>query len=271
MTLAFIGTGSMGSALLAGVIAGGCSPAEIIATTQSAGSARDLERRHGVRALALDDDPEANRRAVSGADCVFLGVKPWMVKDTAAEVGDAMEADAILVSMAAGITLEQLAAASGREAVVRIMPNTPCQIGCGVISLSPAEAVSRDSVATLSRLLSGAGAVVPLDEALIPAMTGISGSGVAYFFLLAETMVEAGVAMGLDAQTAADMVVRTAEGAGRLLAQNPDPEALRRAVTSTGGTTHAAITTFQDAGFAGLVERAARAAGRRAVEMADEH
>lgn len=271
MTLAFIGTGSMGTALLAGVIAGGFDPAEIIATTKSADSARQLERAHGVRALALDDDPDANRSAAAEADCVLLGVKPWMVKDTAAEVGAAMAADAILVSMAAGVTLEQLAAASGCEAVVRIMPNTPCQIGCGVISLSPAEAVSPDRVETLRQLLSGAGDVVPLDEDLIPAMTGISGSGVAYFFLLAEEMVKAGVAMGLDEQTAAGMVVRTAEGAGRLLAKHPDPEALRTAVTSTGGTTHAAITTFQAAGFTGLVERAAQAAGRRAVEMAEEY
>lgn len=131
MTLAFIGTGSMGTALLAGVIAGGCDPAEIIATTKSADSARRLEREHGVRALALDDDPDANRSAAAEADCVLLGVKPWMVKDTAAEVGAAMAADAVLVSMAAGVTLEQLAAASGREAVVRIMPNTPARSAAG--------------------------------------------------------------------------------------------------------------------------------------------
>ncbi|MFB9777880.1 pyrroline-5-carboxylate reductase [Brevibacterium otitidis] len=271
MRLAFIGTGSMGSALLAGVIAGGCDPADIIATTHSAASARALAAEHGIRTIAVAEDSAANRRAASGADYVFLGVKPWAIKDTAAEVGAELGAEAVLVSMAAGITLEQLAASAGHEAVVRIMPNTPSRIGCGVISVSPAEAVAAAQVAPLTALLAGAGQVFELDEELIPAMTGISGSGVAYFFLLAEEMVRAGTAMGLDAETAAAMVVKTAEGAGRLLAADPDPAALRQAVTSKGGTTHAAITTFQDAGFAALVERAAQAAGQRAIAMAEEY
>lgn len=146
---------------------------------------------------------------------------------------------------------------------MRIMPNTPSAIGHGVIALAPTAEVTAASVDTLKSLLSGAGLVVDLDESQIPAMTGISGSGVAYFFLLAEAMIAAGVKQGLSEDVARQMVVATADGAGRLLTEKPDPAAQRQAVSSKGGTTLAGLQQFLDSGIFDIAEAAAQAAADR--------
>lgn len=273
--LAMIGTGSMGGALLTGMLAAGesagASAQRTVATTKSAASAQGLRERLGVTALALDDDGEANAAAVRDADFVFLGVKPWLIRETLNELRDVLSPNQVLVSMAAGISLATLEELAPSNPVVRIMPNTPSSIGHGVIALAPDAAVTPDQVSTLHALLSGAGQVFEVTEAQLGAMIGIAGSGVAYFFLLAEEMVKAGVQLGLDQETARQMVVGTAEGAGRLLATDPDPAKLRAAVTSKGGTTHAAITRLQQAGLEGIVGEAAKAAAARASEMEQEN
>ncbi|HLR44709.1 MAG TPA: pyrroline-5-carboxylate reductase [Brevibacterium sp.] len=271
MRIAFVGTGNMGSALLAGILAAGQDAGQVHATTGSAESADGLASRLGVRATAVADDAEANRTAVDGAGLVFLGVKPWMLADTAAELTDALADGATVVSMAAGVDLATLAALFPRRPVVRIMPNTPSSVGHGVIALAAAAEVPSATVDELTSLLGGAGLVVPVDERHMPAMIGASASGVAYFFLLAQHMVSAAVSRGLDEDTARRAVAATAEGAGRLLADSPDPAALRAAVTSAGGTTAAGIASFEDDGFAAVVDRAVRAAGDRSLQMEAEN
>src|SRR5699024_2275469 len=251
------------------------------ATTNSAASAKrlrgDLPR---ATVTSVEDDDEANRKAAAGADFVFLGgkpwmmadtlrglapgaeadtglapaaafvfvgVKPWMMADTLRGLAPGLEAATVLVSMAAGVATADLATLAPENPIVRIMPNTPSAIGYGVIALAPDAEVPADRVETLKQLLSGAGLVVDLDESQVPAMTGISGSGVAYFFLLAEAMIAAGVKQGLSEDIARQMVVATADGAGRLLSRKPDPAAQRQAVSSKGGTTLAGLSEFIDA------------------------
>ncbi len=270
--IAFLGTGSMGGALLDGILSSdGVARDRVHATTKSEASARALAERLDVPARSLEDDPDANREAVHGADYVFLGVKPWMLAETLADLTGALPDSAVIVSMAAGFSTVQIQQLAPHNPVVRIMPNTPSAIGKGVIALAPAADVSRDAVDELTTLLAGAGEVFEVTEEQIGAMTGISGSGVAYFFYLAEALVKAGVDLGLDEDTARAMVVQTAAGAGALLARDKDPEALRKAVTSKGGTTHAAITSLADAGFEGIVAAAAAAARDRATEMEAEN
>lgn len=271
MTIAFIGTGNMGGALLRGILAGGQPPGEVIATTRSAASAEALEAETGVRALALEADPDANRTAVAGAEFVFAGVKPWLLSETLAGVADVLAPGAVIVSMAAGVDSETIRSAVPDHPVVRIMPNTPSAVGHGVISLAPDAHTSAESVAALTALLEPVGLVVPVEEAQLPLLTAISGSGVAYFFLLAEHLVTAAVERGLDPEVAARTVAATAEGAGRLLADTPDPAALRRAVTSRGGTTAAALDSFAAEGLSGLVARAVQAAEDRSLEMEEEN
>lgn len=271
MRIAFVGTGNMGSALLAGILAAGQDAGAVRATTRSAESAAALESRLRVRTTAVEDDAQANRSAVDGADVVFLGVKPWMLADTASELDGALTDDATIVSMAAGVDLATLIAHFPRRPVVRIMPNTPSSVGHGVISLAAADDVPSSIVDELTSLLSGAGQVVLIGEKDMPTMIGASASGVAFFFLLAEHMVAAAVSQGLDEQTARRAVAATAEGAGRLLADSPDPSALRAAVTSAGGTTAAGIGSFAEDGMDEVVARAVRAAGERSLQMEAEN
>lgn len=261
----------MGTALIKGILSAD-ENLDVRATTNSAASAKQLAGElPGVTITSLEGDPEANSKAADGADFVFLGVKPWMMADTLRDLAPTLSSNAVLVSMAAGVAMADLATLAPKNPIVRIMPNTPSAIGHGVIALAPSAEVDEASVDTLRTLLSGAGLVVALDESEIPAMTGISGSGVAYFFLLAETMIAAGVKMGLSEETAKQMVVATADGAGRLLTEKPDPSAQRQAVSSKGGTTLAGLQTFIDAGLFDIAEAAVQAAGDRSLEMEKEN
>lgn len=269
MRIAFLGTGSMGSALLEGVKAK--SDAHIVATCASRASADSLHERLGVETLAVETTSDANVQAINGADFVFVGVKPWMLAETLDEIAPHLDADTVLVSMAAGFSLDTMSAHVPNNPVVRIMPNTPSQLGYGVIALTPGAHTTDTHVETLQTLLSGAGLVFPLTEEQIGAMTAISGSGVAYFFLLAEELVKTGVKLGLDEDTANRMVAQTALGAGLLMDRNPNPEELRKAVTSKGGTTHAAIETFRAHNFDALVYEAGSAAVKRGQEMENEN
>ncbi|WP_350270783.1 pyrroline-5-carboxylate reductase [Brevibacterium sp. CBA3109] len=270
-SIASIGTGNMGTALIKGIMSAD-EKLDVRATTNSATSAKRLAAElPSATITSLEDDAEANSKAAAGADFVFLGVKPWMMADTVADLAPSLSANSVLVSMAAGVAMADLATLAPKNKIVRIMPNTPSSIGHGVIALAPSAEVDETTVDTLRTLLSGAGLVVALDETEIPAMTGISGSGVAYFFLLAETMIAAGVKMGLSEETAKQMVVATADGAGRLLSEKPDPSAQRQAVSSKGGTTLAGLQTFIDAGLFDTAEAAVQAAGNRSLEMEKEN
>lgn len=261
----------MGTALLKGILSAD-EKLDVRATTNSAASAKRLAAElPNATVTSVEDDAEANRKAAEGADFVFLGVKPWMMAETVRDLAPSLNADSVLVSMAAGVAMADLATLAPQNPIVRIMPNTPSSIGHGVIALAPSAEVDDTIVDTLRTLLSGAGLVVALDESEIPAMTGISGSGVAYFFLLAETMIAAGVKMGLSEETAKQMVVATADGAGRLLTEKPDPSAQRQAVSSKGGTTLAGLQTFIDAGLFDTTEAAVQAAGNRSLEMEKEN
>lgn len=261
----------MGTALIKGILSAD-EKLDVRATTNSAASARRLAAElPSATVTSAEDDAEANRKAAAGADFVFLGVKPWMMAETVRDLAPSLSADTVLVSMAAGVAMADLAVLAPESPIVRIMPNTPSSIGHGVIALAPSAEVAETTTETLRTMLSGAGLVVELDETEIPAMTGISGSGVAYFFLLAESMIAAGVKMGLSEETAKQMVVATADGAGRLLIEKPDPSAQRQAVSSKGGTTLAGLNTFIDAGIFDIAEAAAQAAGDRSLEMEKEN
>ena len=270
-TIASIGTGNMGTALIQGILTADAG-ITVRATTNSTASAQRLrEALPTATVTSVEDDSHANRKAASGADFVFLGVKPWMMAETLRDLADDLDPSSVLVSMAAGVAAADLAKLAPENPIVRIMPNTPSAIGHGVIALAPTAEVTAASVDTLKSLLSGAGLVVDLDESQIPAMTGISGSGVAYFFLLAEAMIAAGVKQGLSEDVARQMVVATADGAGRLLTEKPDPAAQRQAVSSKGGTTLAGLQQFLDSGIFEIAEAAAQAAGDRSLEMEREN
>ncbi|RKQ37044.1 pyrroline-5-carboxylate reductase [Kocuria tytonis] len=272
-TLTFLGAGSMNGSILRGVLAGGADPADVRATTRSASSAAELRRETGVTVLAGEEDTEANRKAVAGADVVLLGVKPYAVLDLAREIAPALEPDTVVVSVAAGVALDALRKALPEgQPVVRCMPNTPSSVGRGVLSVTPGEHTTAEQLGVVKTVLSSVGTVVEVPEHLIRAVTGVSGSGPAYVFYLAEAMQRAGEQLGLDTDTARVLAKETVSGAGVLLSpEDADPAALRRAVTSPGGTTEQAITTFDEKGLRDIIAAGAAASAAKGDEMEQEY
>jgi pyrroline-5-carboxylate reductase len=270
--LAFLGCGSMNGSILRGVLASGVPVEQVRATVRSAGSARPLEEETGVRPYVTGEDPEANRRAAREADVVLLGVKPVGVLDLAREIAPALRPGTVVASVAAGISIGALERALPEgQPVVRTMPNTPSSVRRGVVSVTPGSATTPEQTAAVRRVLEAVGTVVEVPEEQVDAVTGVSGSGPAYVFLLAEALQQAGERMGLPADVARVLARETVSGAGELLRpEDADPAALRRAVTSPKGTTDRAIRTFQENGFEDLVAAAAKASADRSAELTRE-
>lgn len=271
--IAFLGSGSMNGSILRGVLASGVPAERIRATTKSAESARKLAEETGVQVYASGTQADANSRAVDGADLVLLGVKPYAILELCDEIAGALAPNTVVASVAAGITLSGMAEhlADGQP-IVRTMPNTPSSVGRGVISVTPGEHVSQEQTEAVGEVLSQVGTVVTVPEDQVRAVTGVSGSGPAYVFLLAEMMQKAGQKLGLDPDVARVLAKETVSGAGVLLSPgDADAEALRKAVTSPNGTTEKAINTYLDGGIQDLVARAVEASAARGDEMEQEY
>jgi pyrroline-5-carboxylate reductase len=260
----------MNEAIMGGLIAGGTDPADIVATVRRAERAAELaERHHGITAIAGEEEPDNNKQAATGSRVVILGVKPVGIADLAREVGDSLAPDAIVISVAAAVSLEQLEAAlPAGQPVIRTMPNTPAKLGRGVVSVSPGTHCTAAQLQLAKDLLAAAGTVVEVPEDQVDALSAVSGSGPAYAFYLAEAMAAAGVELGLDPELSLLIARETVAGAGLMLAEpGADPTALRKAVTSPNGTTERAIATFDERGLSAIVADGARAAAERAAEI----
>lgn len=273
MKIAMLGLGNMNGAILAGMLAAGTDPAEVCATVHSEDSAHAAEQRHGVAVACTERDPEANRNAASGADVVVLGVKPKYILALCREISAALAPDAVVVSVAAGITIGAMQQNLPEgQPVVRTMPNTPLTVGMGAVGLAGGPSADEEQLAMAERLFAGSGSVHRVAEEQIDAVAAVSGSGPAYAFLLAELMAAGGVELGLDEALAKDLARSTVAGAGRMLADpDVDPAALRRAVTSPNGTTEAAVNSFLDAGLARLIADGMKASAARGRQISQEN
>ncbi len=263
----------MGEAILAGFLAKSLvDPSAVIATVRSPERAVELAERYGVVAMATSEEAEANTLAVTGADVVLLGVKPAQIVPLCEQISPALSAGAVVISVAAAVSLAQLEAALPEDQpVVRSMPNTPLMVGRGVVALSPGASVSAEQAELAQAVFAGSGLVLEVPETQMSAIGAISGSGPAYIFYVAEAMAAAAQELGLEAQTAQQLAAETAAGAGLMLAQDgADPAALRKAVTSPNGTTERAIATFTQQGLPAVILAGARAAAERSEEMTQE-
>ena len=264
--IAIVGAGSIGESLLAGLVASGIDPKRITATNRTAERGQELAERYGVQ---VTDD---NNGAVAEADVVFLCVKPHQIlellEDVSTDIADA-DTQPVLVSMAAGICLHAMeeAVSSAGAPIVRVMPNTPMLVGKGVLAAAFGRFVDDEQREQIAELLSAAGTYVEVKESQLDAVTALSGSGPAYFFLLAEALVDAGVSLGLPRDLAAELASATAAGAGAMLERTPDPAALRAGVSSPAGTTVAAIRELEESGLRGALYRATEACAERSAEM----
>lgn len=270
-SLAFLGAGSMGGAILRGVVTSGIRiDGGITATNRTAEKAETFADLDGVTSIALAERPEGNVEAAAGARIVLVGVKPAMVPDLLREIASHLAADAIVVSVAAGVTLQTFADVLGPEArVIRSMPNTPSTVRKGVTGLAAGAATTTEDLALVRSLFETVGAVVEVPESQIDALSTISGSGPAYVYLLIEEFTKAAVGMGFSEADARLMVEQTFIGATALLdASGEDPAELRRRVTSPKGTTERAVAVLQDAHLDRTFADAAAAALARAKELA---
>lgn len=264
--IAILGAGSMGGAILAGLVESGLAT-EGIAVTNRTPAKADAVRMPGVDSYALQATPDANRRALEGARVVIVGVKPGMVPDLLTEVASALPADAIVVSVAAGVTTATMEALVP-NAVARTMPNTPSLVRRGVTGLAAGSRISAEELALVRAVFETVGAVIELKEDRIDALSTISGSGPAYVFFLMEQLTGTALRLGFTPEEARLMVEQTFLGASELLAASDvDPAELRRRVTSPNGTTMQAIAVMEQADLPGVFDRATAAALARATEM----
>ena len=267
-SIAIIGAGAMGGAILTGLLAPSVTVSGGIRVTNRTEAKAELVRGPGVESLALESTPDGNLRAVTGAQIVLIGVKPAMVTDTLAEIAPHLEAGALVVSVAAGVTTATMeAVVSG--SVLRAMPNTPAIVGRAVTGLAAGSRATPEDLALARALFETVGTVVEVPEAQIDALSTVSGSGPAYVFYFVEELTRTAVDLGFTPEQARDLVNGTFLGAAELLvASGKDPADLRRQVTSPNGTTERAITELQGANLKGLFDRATAAALARAKEMA---
>jgi len=264
-TVLLIGCGNMGHAMLKGWMAGDDAPQ--VHVVEPFAEFRDRAAALGARPVEAIADLPADLKP----DLVVLAVKPQMIAPVLADCGSLAAHGATFVSIAAGVPIARMTGALPAGApVIRCMPNTPAAIGEGMMVLTAGPGVAPEARAFTETLFATSGAVAWIeDEALMDAVTAISGSGPAYVFLFVEVLTAAGIELGLPAETAALLARQTVLGAGRLAAgSETPPDVLRQQVTSPGGTTAAALSVLMaEPGLAELVAKATRAARDRGIEL----
>lgn len=267
-SIAIIGAGAMGGAILQGLLSPDVIVEGGIRVTNRTEAKAALVRHEDVESFAIENTPDANARAVAGAGVVLIGVKPAMVPDTLAALAGHLEPGALVISVAAGVTTATMESVVPNP-VLRAMPNTPAIVGRAVTGLAAGSRATADDVALGRAVFETVGSVVEVPESEIDALGTISGSGPAYVFYLIEELTKAAVVRGFSPEQAHELVVDTFIGAVALLAaSDKTPEQLRLQVTSPKGSTERAIAVLQDADLAELFDRATAAAYARTKEMA---
>jgi pyrroline-5-carboxylate reductase len=261
--IAIIGGGRIGEALLAGLLSAGWT--DIVVTSRRPERVAELSERHGV------DATTSNAEAVRGAAIVVIAVKPQDIEALLDDIGSALAPEQMVISVAAAIPTARIEAklADGVP-VVRAMPNSPSTVHEGMAGIAPGAHAGDPQLAVAEDVLSHLGRVVRVPEQAMDAITALSGSGPAYFALLAEAMIEAGILLGVSREISTTLVVQTMFGTAKQLRdEGMHPVELRESVTSPGGTTIAAIRELEQAGVRAAFLNAIQAAMTRARELAD--
>lgn len=267
MKIAFIGGGNMARSLIGGMANAGSDKPQIIVSDPVTEVVQTLVADFGVEGAA------DNQHAVNSSDIVVLAVKPQQMHTVVSALKGSLDGK-LLISVAAGVRCTDIHSWAGSDtmALVRCMPNTPALLQCGATGLFASNSVSKAQRTMAEQILSAAGAVAWVeDEAQLDAITALSGSGPAYFFLLMEAMTESAVTLGLPKELASQFAIQTAVGAARMASEGDiEPAQLRRNVTSPAGTTEAALNSFAGNEFNNIVKQAMQAANDRAVELGND-
>lgn len=254
----------MGEALIRGIIAEGLFPPDTITAAEPD---EDLRKRL-ERELTIKTTQD-NRAAVRGADIVCLAIKPQILDSVLDEISADITEDQLLISILAGISTRRIEERMGKNIrVIRVMPNTPALVRAGMAGISPGCYAGPDDLKSGEEIMSAVGDVLRVPEELIDAVTGVSGSGPAYYFLFTEALARAGVEAGLSPEQAGILARKTLIGAAKLMEETGlSPEELRDKVTSPGGTTESALKTFERLGLGEIMEKAVLSARDRAREL----
>ena len=263
--IAVLGAGQAGEALISGFLSSGWRrPEEIVATARHEERLADLRERYGIETTVSNAD------AAKGAEVIVIAVKPQDIEALLGDIGPAVEPGQMVLSIAAAIPCALIESHLGDGVpVVRAMPNTPVTVHEGMAGIAPGAKAEEEHLARAEEVLGSVGRSVRVDEDYMDAITAVSGSGPAYFALLAESMIEAGILLGLSREIATDLVVQTMLGTAKLLRdEKMHPVELREMVTSPGGTTIAAIRELEQAGVRAAFLNAIQAAMKRSKELA---
>ena len=265
--IAILGAGKIGESLIAGLLSSGWRrPEEIVATSRREARLAELAERHGVATT------RSNREAVDAAAIVVIAVKPQDIEELMRELTGALEPGQTVISIAAAIPTALIERHLGEIRVVRAMPNAPAAVHEGIAGLAGGRHAEEEDMARAEEVLAHLGRSVRVAEHYMDAVTAVSGSGPAYFALLAESMIEAGILLGLSREVSTDLVVQTMLGTAKLLRdEGMHPVELREMVTSPGGTTIAAIRELEQAGVRAAFLNAIQAAMVRSKELAGGH
>ncbi len=263
--IGLIGAGRMATALGRGFVGATLTPpSSLLASDPHEATRAAFEREIPGAKVVAENGPE-----FSGCDVVILAVKPQQMATALAQLRGVVRADALVVSIAAGVTLARLAEGlSVGQRIVRVMPNTPCLIGRGASAYSLGPTATAVDGQLVAQLLSAVGVAQEVPETQLDAVTGLSGSGPAYVYTMIEFLAEGGVEVGLPAELAATLAAHTVAGAAEMvLATGETPAVLRDRVTSPGGTTLAGLKALEENGFHSAVLAAVRAATLRSAEL----
>ena len=260
----FVGAGNMGEALIKGLVEARVVPPEAIAATDVRPEPlHDLERRYRIR--LFPDNPELVRHS----DVVVLAVKPQIMDTIVRELAPTVTREKLVISIAAGVSTARIRGALGKDArLLRVMPNTPALVLEGATAIGRAAGLAPGDLETAEELFAAVGKTVVLDESLMDAVTGLSGSGPAYVALVVEALADGGVNMGLDRSTALTLAVQTVLGTARLLRETGrHPAVLKDMVSSPGGTTIAGIAALEAGGLRAALMQAVEHATLRSREL----
>ena len=259
-----IGGGNMGEALIRGLLGANLVPAALIAATDvRAERTAQLGKEFGITAHG------DNARLVREADVVILAVKPQIMAGVLGEIATAVTARHLLISIAAGVATATIRTALGKDArIIRVMPNTPALVRQGAAAIARGKGLGPEDLAVAEEIFGAVGRAVVLDEELMDAVTGLSGSGPAYVAIVIESLADGGVKMGLDRVTAMTLATQTVLGAAQLLSETGmHPGALKDMVSSPGGTTIAGISALEEGGIRTTLIRAVERATQRSREL----
>jgi len=260
---AFLGAGNMAEALINGLIRAGAPSSHITATARRPERIAELERRYNVKAVS------DNVAAAKDAEVVVLCVKPQAMRKLLAQIAPVIDAKKLVISVAAGVPIAAIERKLGAlSRVVRAMPNTPALVGLGATAISGGEHATEADLSFAKKFFDAVGITTVLDEQLLDAVTGLSGSGPAYVFLMIEALSDAGVKVGLSRRVALELAAQTVLGSAKLLLETKEhPGALKDQVTSPGGTAIAGLHTLEAGGLRTTLIDAVEAATKRAREL----